>query len=197
MRVPTSNGSRVARVVLWNVLLDLAHQISTNVSCLSVDSSSHSSKQGNGGTTKTVTGDSLIQTMPVITKDLYPRGNSCSCSPTKMPSAQLQSSNEALALGRCCVACQCNNADPGPARKQSFQVQHHHNHNSGASVARLQHDTTSRQSKHAGDVCTEIYAAHACIAMQPAAFAAEDGCDVNFTGILRRSSSAAAELNVG
>ena len=72
---PTSNSSRVAGVVLRNILLNLAHQVSPNISSLGVDSSSHSSKQSNGGTTQTVTCDGLIQTMPVIAKDLYPHDN--------------------------------------------------------------------------------------------------------------------------
>ena len=75
MRRPTSNSSRVTGVILRNVLLNLAHQISTDISSLGVNSSSNSPKQSNGGPTQTVTGDGFVKTMPVITKDLYPHNN--------------------------------------------------------------------------------------------------------------------------
>lgn len=75
MRRPTSDCGRVTWVILGNVLLNLADQIGSNISSLGVDSSSHSSKQSNGGTTQTIPGDGLVQTMPVIAKDLCPRDN--------------------------------------------------------------------------------------------------------------------------
>ena len=67
----TSNGGRVTWVILRNVLLNLAHKVSTHVSSLGVDSTTNTSKQSNGGSTQTVTCDGLIKTVPVIAKDLH------------------------------------------------------------------------------------------------------------------------------
>ncbi len=69
----TSNGGRVTWVILRDVLLDFAHKVSAHISSLGVDSSTNTSKKSNGGSTQTVACDGLVQTMPVITKDLKDR----------------------------------------------------------------------------------------------------------------------------
>ncbi len=47
-RKRTSNDGRVAGVVLRDVLLDLANQVSAHVSSLGVDATTHAAKQSDG-----------------------------------------------------------------------------------------------------------------------------------------------------
>ena len=63
----TSNDSRVAGVVLGNVLLDLANQVSANISGLGVNATAHTAKECNGGSTQTVPGNGLVDALPVVT----------------------------------------------------------------------------------------------------------------------------------
>ena len=62
----TSNDSRVAGVILGDVLLDLADQVSAHVGSLGVDAAAHASKQGNGGASEAVPSNSLKDTLPVV-----------------------------------------------------------------------------------------------------------------------------------
>mmetsp|Transcript_23491 Transcript_23491/g.41781 ORF Transcript_23491/g.41781 Transcript_23491/m.41781 type:complete len:667 (-) Transcript_23491:134-2134(-) len=69
------NDGGVTGVVLGDVLLDLADEISTDISGLGVDTTTDAAEEGNGGTTKTVAGDGLEETLPVIAVELLENGD--------------------------------------------------------------------------------------------------------------------------
>lgn len=69
-RQHTSNDCRVAGVVLGDVLLHLADQVSAHISGLGVDATTHTAKQCDGRSTQTVAGNGLVDALPVITIDL-------------------------------------------------------------------------------------------------------------------------------
>ena len=62
----TGNDSGVAGVILRDVLLDLANQVSAHISGLCVDAATNTAKQGDGGTAQAIAGDGLKQAHPVI-----------------------------------------------------------------------------------------------------------------------------------
>ena len=57
------NDGRVTRIILRNTGLDLSDEISTDISSLSVDTTTHTTEQGNGGTSKSITGQSLEENL--------------------------------------------------------------------------------------------------------------------------------------
>lgn len=69
----TSNDSRITGVVLGNVLLDLTDQVSTHISSLGVDATTHTSKQGNRGSAQSVSGNGFEDALPVVTIHLEKR----------------------------------------------------------------------------------------------------------------------------
>mmetsp|Transcript_23122 Transcript_23122/g.71494 ORF Transcript_23122/g.71494 Transcript_23122/m.71494 type:complete len:698 (+) Transcript_23122:341-2434(+) len=60
------DGGGVARVVLGDVLLDLAHEVGANVGSLGVDAAAHAAKERDGGATQAVTGDGLEERAVVV-----------------------------------------------------------------------------------------------------------------------------------
>lgn len=62
----TSNDSWVAGIILRNVLLHLAYEISANIGSLGVDSTTNTSKQSNRRATQAISCNSLKETSPVV-----------------------------------------------------------------------------------------------------------------------------------
>mmetsp|Transcript_22617 Transcript_22617/g.70069 ORF Transcript_22617/g.70069 Transcript_22617/m.70069 type:complete len:382 (-) Transcript_22617:237-1382(-) len=61
-----SDGSGVARVVLRDVVLNLAHEVGADVGGLGVDATADAAEHGNGGSAEAVAGDDLHHHVPVI-----------------------------------------------------------------------------------------------------------------------------------
>ena len=55
----TGDDGGVAWVILGDVLLNLAHQVSTHIGGLGVDATGHAAEQSNGGAAQAVAGDGL------------------------------------------------------------------------------------------------------------------------------------------
>lgn len=58
--------SRVSWIIFGNIPFYFANKVSTNISSLSVDPTTNSTKEGHGRSTKTITSDGLRETLPVI-----------------------------------------------------------------------------------------------------------------------------------
>ena len=66
----TGNDGGVAGVVLGDVLLDLAHEVSAHISGLGVDAAAHTAEQRDGGAAQTVAGNGLVDALPVVSVHL-------------------------------------------------------------------------------------------------------------------------------
>ena len=62
----TCDNCRVSWVILWDILFNLADEISANISSLGVDATSDSTEEGNGGSTQAIASNGLIDTLPVL-----------------------------------------------------------------------------------------------------------------------------------
>ena len=71
----TSNDGGVAGVVLGDVLLNLADQVSAHVSSLGVDATTHTAEQRDGGTAQTIASNGLVDALPVVAVHLIQRKN--------------------------------------------------------------------------------------------------------------------------
>ena len=89
----TSNDGGVAGIVLGDVLLDLADQVSAHVSSLGVDATAHASEQRNGGASQPVSGNGLKDALPVIAIHLQA---SQRCQAQVLPTCSLQACRMSL-----------------------------------------------------------------------------------------------------
>jgi len=79
------NDGGVARVVLGDVLLDLAHEVGAHVGRLGVDAAAHAPEQRDRGAAQAVPGDRLKQALPVVAVHLRNRGRVGARQPSGLP----------------------------------------------------------------------------------------------------------------